>query len=205
MRYPSTVSDLLLSILIVITTEAYIWLLATQARWTVVIPVALVGLLWRRQSQTPASLGLRFSSFVLSLRQWYVLWILSTALFLFLGRHVIFNTSILLRGCLYFIWCTLQQLLYQSVIWAVVRKRLASRWTAALVSGLVFASLHIPNPVLIPGTLLWGVFSSLLFENCRSVIGLALLQVMLSSMLMWVTPYHLHRGFRTGPSYYRVP
>jgi hypothetical protein len=182
------VGDLLLSILIFVTTEAYIWLLAIKARWTVVIPVALVLLLWRRQSQTPASLGLRFSS-----------------LFLFLGRHILFNTSILLRGCLYFIWCALQQLLYQSVIWAVVRKRLASRWAAAIVSGLVFALLHIPNPVLVVGTLVWGVFSSLLFENCRSIFGLALLQVMISSMLMWVTPYHLHHGFRTGPSYYAVP
>jgi len=194
--------ELLLSLAIVITTAASIWLLASGARWIVCVPVALIILLWRRQSQTLESLGLRFFVFVQSLREWRVLWIATTALFLFVGWHTLLNLRVLQRGCVYFLWCLLQQLAFQSVVWSVLRKHIQRRWAAAVVAGLIFALLHAPNTVLMLGTFFWGFASSLLFESCRSVIGLALLQVMLSSLLFWLVPYRLHHGLRVGPSYY---
>jgi len=184
-------------------TAASIWLLAVGARWTVIFPILLTVLLWRRQSQTLESLGLRFSAFVLSLRQWYILWIATALLFVFLGWHILFNIRVLLRGCVYFVWCLLQQVAFQSAVYSVLRKHLRQNWAAALLAGLVFALLHAPNPVLMLATFAWGFASSVLFESCRSVLGLALLQVMLSSMLLWVVPYRLHHGLRVGPSYYR--
>ncbi len=216
MRYASSVpeqpversrdrAELGLSAAIILATEAYIWLGTTTARWTIVFPIALIALLWCRQSQTLDSLGLRFSTFIRSLRQWHVLWIATVVLFLLLGWDALFRPSVLLRGCIYFVWCLLQQLTFQSVVYSVWRKQFPQRWAAALLAGLVFALLHAPNPVLMAGTLLWGVVSCLLFENCRSVLGLALLQVMFSSILLWMVPYEVHHGLRVGPSYYRWP
>jgi hypothetical protein len=202
-RWSSNRSELALSAAIVLATEAYIWLLASEARWTVVFPVALIALLWYRQSQTNRSLGLGFSDFVRSLRQWWVLWIVTAALFLFLGWDKLLRLDVVLRGCVYMIWCTIQQLAFQSVVYSVLRRFLPRNWVAALVAGMVFALLHAPNPVLMAGTLVWGAASSLLFENCRSVLALALLQVMFSSMLLWLVPYEVHHGLRVGPSYYR--
>jgi hypothetical protein len=196
-------SELFLAAAIFVATEMYIWLAAAGGRWTIVFPIALVLILWRGQAQSPASLGFRFATFLQCFRQWYVLWIPSVALFLFLGRHILFHTNVLVRGCVYFVWCALQQTLYQSVIWGVLRKNVNRRWAAAIFAGLLFALLHAPNRVLILGTLFWGIAASLLFESCRTVIGLALLQVIFSSMLLWETPYPLNRGFRTGPAYYR--
>ena len=214
MRYASTVSaqpaqrcrdrgELFLSGAIVLATAAYIWLLATKARWTIIFPIALIALLWYRQSRTISSLGLRLSAFVLSLRQWRVLWIVTAVLFLLASWRALFNAHTLLRGCVYFVWCVLQQLAFQSVVYSVLRKHLSGRWAAGILAGLVFALLHAPNPVLMAGTLGWGVASSLLFENCRSVLGLALLQVMYSSMLVWLVPNEVHHGLHVGPSYYR--
>lgn len=197
-------SDLILAAIIVLTTEAYIWLLEEKAPWTVMVPIALTLLLWFRQSQTWDSLGLRFSNFGACFGRWAILWILTTAIFLSLGRHILFHVKILERGAIYFIWCAVQQLLYQSIVCAVLRKSVTPRWAAALVSGVVFGVLHAPNPVLMPGTFLWGVVSFFLFEDCPSVYGLALLQVMLSSTLIWSTPIYLHRGFRVGPSFHRM-
>ena len=64
--------------------------------------------------------------------------------------------------------------------------------------------MHFPNPILVPATFVWGVASSLLFERCRTVWGLALLQTMLASTLFWITPLELNRNFQIGPYYYQV-
>jgi membrane protease YdiL (CAAX protease family) len=197
-------NDILLAAAIILATEAYIWLLHARAPWSVAIPIALTLLLWFRQSQTLESLGLRFSSFTLSFRQWSILWMVMAVIFLLFGWRILFHWKILERGVIYFIWCALQQLLYQSIVCTVMRKTVTPRWAAALVSALIFAVLHLPNPVLVPGTFAWGVLSFYLFENSPSVYGLALLQVMLSSLLMWSTPPRLHHLFRVGPAFYRI-
>jgi Type II CAAX prenyl endopeptidase Rce1-like len=194
-------SELILSAATVISTAAYIWLLGAKTRCAVVLPIAFTLLLWYRQSQTIESLGLRLSTFTLSLQRWSVLWIVTAALFVMLGWNTLFNLKAVWRGGLYLVWCVLQQLVYQSVVYSVLRKYMKSSW-AAITSGVVFSLLHAPNLVLMLGTLVWGTLSSMLFEDCRTVLSLALLQVMLSSMLMWLTPVQLHHRFRVGPSYY---
>ena len=183
------------------TTEAFIWLAATRYRWALVVPVFLVGWLWRSQSQTVFQLGLSLAEFRRALREWRLMWLGTLGLFLFLGRTILFSTPhIAYRGGVYFVWCLLQQTLFQSAICSPLRQRL-SRLPAAGLAGIAFALLHLPNPVLVPGTLVWGAAACLLFEKARSVIGLAVLQVMLSSMLLWISPYSLSHGFRVGPFY----
>ncbi len=95
-------------------------------------------------------------------------------------------------------------LVFQSMTYVPLRNSLTDRRVAASLAGVAFALAHAPNPVLVPATLAWGIAACLLFERCRSVWGLALLQVMLSSMLMWATPPRLHHGFRIGPYYYQA-
>ncbi len=202
-RNPNRI-DLALSAAIVFSTEADIWRWAAWARWIVAVPIALTLLLWFRQSQTIDSLRLGFSRLVLSFTRWALLWMLTLALFLFLGWRLLFHLSILARGVVYFAWCVFQQVLYQSIVCEGLRRLVSPSWAAALVSGIVFALLHAPNPVLMPATFVWGALSCLLFENCRTVLRLALLQVMLSSMLMWSTPMRLNHAFRVGPAYQRM-
>jgi hypothetical protein len=85
-----------------------------------------------------------------------------------------------------------------------LRKNLRSLALAAGLAGLAFAAAHAPNPILLPATFVWGIASSLLFERCRTVWGLALMQVMLASMLLWTTPAEMNHGFRIGPYYYET-
>jgi membrane protease YdiL (CAAX protease family) len=125
-------------------------------------------------------------------------------LFVALGHRVLFRLAALEQGCVYFAWAAVQQVVYQSMTYMPFRNNLRSRGLAAGLSGLAFALAHLPNPVLVAGTLVWGVAASLLFERCRSVWGLALIQVMLSSMLLWVTPAELSRDFHIGPYYYEI-
>ena len=198
---PRKSTELVSAFLIFLATVAYIWLAAARAPWLVVVPAGLVVLHWYRRRETVDSLGLRWKDFVRSFRSWRVVWIACIVVFIAFGWTKVAHAEMIGRGAVYFCWCAIQQLIYQSVTYRPIRDAMKSPWMAAPIAGIAFAAVHAPNPVLMAGTLAWGVLSSLLFERCRSIWGLAALQVMLSSMLLWATPYSLNRGFRIGPFY----
>ena len=124
--------------------------------------------------------------------------------FLILGYRSLFSFAALTHGAVYFAWGVAQQVVYQSMTYRPLRDNLKSRGLAAGFAGAAFSIMHFPNPILVPATYVWGVASSLLFERCRTVWGLALLQTMLSSTLFWITPVELNRNFQIGPYYYQV-
>jgi len=181
---------------------AYLWFLVIPLPWTGVVLLAAVVFSWRRRALGVAALGLGWNELVVSLRAWRALWIVCTLLFLSLGYRFVFRWSALEHGLVYLAWSAAQQVVYQSMTYMPLRQQLRKAVLAAGLAGLAFALVHAPNPVLLPATLVWGIVSSLLFERCRSVWGLALMQMMLSSMLTWVTPPELHQDFRIGPYYY---
>ena len=182
----------------------YLWFLAIPLPWTGLALVAAVSVSWWRHSQTLESLGMGWTGFLRSFRAWGVLWVCCALPFVVLGYRSLLRPAALQQGILYFAWSAAQLLVFQSMTYVPLRNNLTSRRLAALLSGIAFALVHAPNPILVPGTLAWGFVACLLFDRCRSVWGLALLQVMLSSMLMWATPPRLHRGFRIGPYYHQV-
>jgi hypothetical protein len=163
-----------------------------------------IPLSWRRRSLTPKSLGLGWEEFRASGRRWSVVWILSGSLFLILGHGSLWSLAALGHGAVSFAWGAAQQVVYQSMTYLPLRDNLKSRGLAAALAGVAFSIMHVPNPVLVPATYVWGVASSLLFERCRTVWGLALLQAMLTSALFFVTPPELSRSFQIGPYYYEM-
>ena len=177
-----------------------IWFAVNSAPWAVALPVVLMVWSWRRYSRSYASLGLRLQDFGRSFPDWWPLWISSTICVALLGGDRLFAPHVLRRASAYFLWCALQQLALQSMAYLPLRKSFSSL-RAALLTGILFAAAHAPNPVLMPATLAWGAVAALLFERRRSVWGLALMQTLLSSLLLWLTPYRLNHGFRIGPFY----
>ena len=180
---------------------AYLWLLVIPVPWSGVLVLLAVAVSWRRRSLTPGSLGLGWEEFRASGRRWGVVWIFSVSLFLILGYRSLFSFAapdawrrVLRLGAA-------QQVVYQSMTYLPLRDNLKSRGLAAGLAGVAFSIMHVPNPVLVPATYVWGVASSLLFERCRTVWGLALLQTMLASTLFWITPPELNRDFQIGPYY----
>jgi hypothetical protein len=183
---------------------AYLWWLAIPLPWSGVLVLLAVAASWRRRSLTPNSLGLGWDEFRASGRRWSVVWIFSVCLFLIVGNRRLFGFAALTHGAVYFAWAAAQQVVYQSMTCLPLRNNVKSRWLAAGLAGVAFSIMHVPNPILVPATYVWGVASSLLFERCRSVWGLALLQMMLASTLFWITPPELNRDFRIGPYYYQA-
>ncbi len=182
---------------------AYLWFLVIPFPWTGLALLIAVALSWRRRSLGPAALGLHWSDFLHSFRAWGALWVLTVLLFVVLGYRTLWRWGTLQHGAIYFVWSAAQQVVFMSMTYLPLRRKLSSLTLAAALAGLAFALVHAPNPILVPATFLWAAVACGLFERCRSVWGLALLQTMLSSMLLWVTPPALHRNFRIGPYYFQ--
>ena len=72
------------------------------------------------------------------------------------------------------------------------------------MSAIIFAAFHIPNPVLMPVTLLGGYILSKVFIATRNLLPLALAQALVGSLLAITLPAAWHHGLRVGPGYYRV-
>ena len=184
-------------------TLVYIWALRPDAAWTVWILVAWSAVTLARTSKLPDEAGLSPLGFAQTIFAWrYAVLAGLLALSLVL-RERLAEPELLLRGAAYFVWCCIQQTVYQNVVYRRMKNSFGAGVQAWLLSGLMFALAHLPNPVLVPATAAWGVASSYLFEKWPSIPALALVQVTLSSLLYELTPLSWHHGFRVGPGYFR--
>lgn len=180
------------ALLFTLAVAAYIWELRFRWPWTIwLVAMAALWRLRRRRGETLQSLGFRPRAFLALVVGWLALSVAAS--------HV---AAALPRGLLYFLWCVLQQLIYQNLVYKPLRDELGAGWQAWAGAGVLFGFVHLPNPVLAPATLVWGALASLWFERRRDVVSLGLAQTALSWLLEEVTPPEWRRNFRVGPGYF---
>src|ERR1700676_337338 len=102
----------------------------------------------------------------------------------------------------YFSFCLLQQIALNSYLMNRFLAAVERPWLAALFSSIVFAALHLPNPVLVPLTLVGGFAMCWLFARERNIIPLTLGQAVLGALTWWAFPIAWHHSMRVGPGYY---
>ncbi len=182
---------------------AYIWVRPLWWSWSLLVPLALVvvSFVWHSESMQSLGLSLRALAGAASAWRW---WIASCAVSLLILTWFETATSIhvIYRWCGYACWCVLQQLLFQNMAYRRLREGLGPSWTTSGIAGVLFAAAHIPNPILVPATFLWGTVSTRMFEARPSVPVLGVTQALLSAMLYVVTPVALNGQFLVGPGYW---
>lgn len=171
--------------------------------WTAFAWIAVTAFLRRREHETHG-LGLR--GLVPSL------WVVAAAIAFFLAgvalaRHL--HTLHPLYGPLpvithvwgYALWALMQQFILQ--IYVLLRLlRLGMRRTPAIaLSAVLFAVAHIPNPVLVVLTLVWGAVSCALFLRYRNLYTIALAHGILGMCLAITVPNHINHHMRVGLGY----
>ncbi len=102
----------------------------------------------------------------------------------------------------YFAFCLLQQVALNSFLNNRAIALLSRPWVSSLVVGMIFASAHWPNPVLVPITLVGGVAMAWLFRRNRNILPLALGQAIVGSLLAWAFPAAWIHNLRVGPGYW---
>ena len=104
----------------------------------------------------------------------------------------------------YVIWALLQEFLLQSFFFNRFEELYGSS-AAVWMASTLFASAHLPNPVLTTATLIGALFFCEMFRRYRSIYPLAIVHAMLGVTIAMVTPDSLLHHMRVGIGYLRYP
>lgn len=99
------------------------------------------------------------------------------------------------------IWALMQQFLAQSFFFLRLEELLRSGQRAVIATALVFASAHIPNPVLVPVTLAGGLMLSEVFRRYRTLYLLAVAHALVALSLAVSVPESILHDMRVGIGY----
>lgn len=103
------------------------------------------------------------------------------------------------------IWAFAQQFLAQSFFFLHFEYLLRSGRRAVIATALLFSSAHIPNPVLVPVTLVGGLLLSEVFRRNRTLYLLAVAHALVALCLAISIPETVLHDMRVGLGYLRYP
>jgi membrane protease YdiL (CAAX protease family) len=171
--------------------------------WIAVVFIGVTA--WMRRKQTRPN-GFVFKGLLPSL--WIVLVALA-ALFAAIAAAAHLHTLHRLYGPLpvvahilaYAVWALVQQFILQVFVLLRLLRLEIRRWPAILLAAVLFAIAHLPNPVLVPVTLVWGVATSLAYLRYRNLYAIALAHGILGMGLAVCVPNAVHHHMRVGLGY----
>jgi hypothetical protein len=103
----------------------------------------------------------------------------------------------------YTIWSFVQQFLLQGYFLFRLLRLLPRREGAAVAAASIFALAHLPNPILTPVTLIWGIVACFVFLRCRNVYPLAMAHAILGISVAISIPGPVIHNMRVGFGYLR--
>ena len=101
----------------------------------------------------------------------------------------------------YAIWAFVQQFLLQGYFLLRLLCLLPEPKQAAIVAAGIFATAHLPNPILTPLTLLWGLCACFIFLRCRNLYPLAAAHAILGVCIAVTVPPATIHHMRVGLGY----
>ena len=116
--------------------------------------------------------------------------------------HGLFGTSRpLLHASGYALWALIQQFILNSFFFLNLEELLGDSRRALWGAAALFCIAHLPNPVLMAGTLLAAVFFLSLFRRYRNLYPLGIAHALLGLSLAVTVPDAWLRHMRVGISY----
>jgi hypothetical protein len=103
----------------------------------------------------------------------------------------------------YALWSFLQQFLMQGYFLLRLLRVLPNQTWAAITTAGIFATAHLPNPVLTPMTLIWGVAACLVFLRFRNIFVLGMAHAIFGICVAITFPAPVVHNMRVGLGYLR--
>jgi membrane protease YdiL (CAAX protease family) len=106
-----------------------------------------------------------------------------------------------LHGWAYMVWSLMQQFLLQSYFLLRLLRLLPGKAAPIIAAAAIFALAHLPNPILTPITLVWGLIACVLFLRYRNIYALGIAHGIMGLCVAVTVPNSLHHHMRVGLGY----
>jgi hypothetical protein len=103
----------------------------------------------------------------------------------------------------YLIWALMQQFLLQIYFLGRLMRWFPGRIKPVLAAAGLFCLAHLPNPILTPVTLVWGIAACLLFLRYRNIFMLGVAHGILGLCVAVIVPNSIQHHMRVGIGYFR--
>src|SRR5262249_42271611 len=132
--------------------------------------------------------------------------ILISFILVLLGRHfqtLHFDSKLFIRIATIPVWGLAQQYIAQSFINRRLQNICGKGWMSILLTGLIFALIHLPNLPLAAATLLAGLIWARQFQLTPNLYAIALTHGFLSALFSESLPKSLLHNMVVGLNYYQ--
>jgi membrane protease YdiL (CAAX protease family) len=187
---------------------ATIWTPRPLQRWLYLVAVAWVLLTTVASFPGWATMGFRRGGFFASLWVVFSALVVGATAAMFARKlntlhepHGLVGWIMTFGG--YTVWSFVQQFLLQGYFLFRLLRVLPRREWAALAAASIFAAAHLPNPILTPVTLIWGICACFVFLRSRNVYPLAMAHAILGITVAITIPGPVVRNMRVGLGYLR--
>jgi membrane protease YdiL (CAAX protease family) len=185
-----------------------IWCPRPYQRWVYWLPVIWVGVCCWLSFESWRAMGWRTVNLVRS--AWVVgvalaMAAIAVAVSMKLGTlHAPESATLFVKTYIgYAIWSFVQQFLLVDFFMGRLLRLVSSPKIAVAVTAIIFAAAHIPNPVLAPLTLVWGLAACLIFLEYRNLWSLGMAHAIFGICVAIAVPAHLTHNMRVGLGYWR--
>lgn len=177
-----------------------------RSKLVLAVPVALAVALMisshRAYGESGRDVGFRWDNFVAAVKLLLLPTLAAIVIVVLVSRNLLPRDPGRWRFLMVPLWALFQQYALQGYINRRAQIIFGTGWTSAIVVGLLFAVIHLPNPVLFALTLAGGTIWAFIYQRTPNLFALALSHAVVSVTVALLFPPEWINSLRVGFKYF---